>query len=178
MKKTVLVLAVSLVLVFAVSYVSLADMTVKAGYDLGGTFSNGVSSNSIDGGFSLGFEYTSKLNDNLAIGGGLEYQLLRKVVGTPSSISFIPVYGLVKYNFDKLYLAGRLGYDIYTQDPAPPSGYSVTGGIYIGAGVGYNITENMSVEAIYGIHNMSVSFMGITQTANYSKIGLSFGYKF
>jgi hypothetical protein len=175
MKKMVLALVVSLVLVFAVSYVSLADMTVKAAYDLGGTVSLLGASGSTDGGFSLGFEYTSEMDDNLMVGGGLEYQLPRK--SNVINIGAIPLYGLVQYKFDQFYAIGRLGYNLFTYDPAPSSG-SVGGGIYYGVGAGYSINEKMVLEAVYGISTMSFSESGITITGTYSKLGLSFGYKF
>lgn len=178
MKKLVVVLVVSLMLVFAVGSVTLADMTVKAGYDLGGTMSSAGSSLNVDGGLALGFEYTSEMADNLMVGGGFEYQLNRKPAGSSSGFSFIPLYGLVQYKFDQFYVVGRLGYDLYNQEAAIPAGASISGGIYYGVGAGYSINQNMVVEAIYGISNASFSYMGITQTASYSKLGLSFGYKF
>lgn len=177
MKKLILVLVVSLVLVFAVSYVSLADVTVKAGYDLGGTLSS-VGSVPVDGGLSLGFEYTSEISDNLIVGGGLEYQLLRKVNSSPYGISCIPIYGLVQYKFSEFYAVGRFGYNLSSTDVPLLPGETWGGGIYYGVGAGMNIGENMVVEAVYGVCGISDSYMGITLTGTYSKIGLSFGYKF
>lgn len=173
MKKLVLALVVSLVLVFAVGSVTMADMTAKVGYDLGGTLSS-VGSISVDGGFSLGFEYTSKMDDNLIVGGGLEYQLARNAQGI--NISAIPLYGLVQYKFDQFYAIGRLGYNLFTLDPTIP-GVSNSGGIYYGVGAGYSINEKMVVEAVYGISTLTMSSPLSTQTATYSKLGLSFGYK-
>jgi long-subunit fatty acid transport protein len=177
MKKLVLALIVSLVLVFAVGSVTMADMTAKVGYDLGGTFTIGTSQ-STDGGFSLGFEYTSEMGDNLMVGGGLEYQLNRNFTGFSTAFNFIPIYGLVQYKFDQFYVTGRLGYDLLSVNPAPSAPISLNGGIYYGVGAGYTIDKNMVVEAIYGIYNMSQSVVGYTTNGSYSKLGLSFGYKF
>jgi opacity protein-like surface antigen len=150
MKKLVLALVVSLVLVFAIGYAALAESVVKVSYDLGGTLSGsgtfGSSSQSADSGFSLGYEYSTEIADNLLAGGGIEYQLSRKSAGT--GFSFIPVYGLIKYNFSQFYASGRLGYDFWTVEIVP-TGVSYSGGLTYGIGFGYNINENIVIEANY-----------------------------
>jgi hypothetical protein len=177
MKKLVLVLLVSLVLVFAIGYVASAEVVVKAGYDLGSTFSDNYGfSSTMDGGFSLGFEYAAEVTNNLMVGGGLEYQLPRND-STNTMINFIPIYGLVQYKFSQFYVVGRLGYDLYNQNPTAP-GASYTGGIYYEAGAGFNINKNMAIEAVYGINSCTGTYSSITKTGIYSKLGLSFGYKF
>jgi hypothetical protein len=83
MKKLVLALVVSLVLVFAIGYAALAESVVKVSYDLGGTLSGsgtfGSSSQSADSGFSLGYEYSTEIADNLLAGGALNINYPVKV---------------------------------------------------------------------------------------------------
>ena len=111
------------------------------------------------------------------VGGGLEYQFGQDI--GDCGINFIPLYGLVQYKFNQFYAVGRLGYDLFNMQNFGPPGYSFTGGIYYGVGAGYNINRNMEVEAVYGICNMSQTFLGDTiMTGTSSKLGLSFGYKF
>lgn len=176
MKKLVLVLIVSMLLVFAVSYVASAEMVVKAGYDFGASFSTSDSGSwNLNGGISLGFEYAANVAKNLMVGGGLEYQLPRyDSDGSGTSRNFIPIYGLVQYKFSQFYVVGRLGYDLYYQNPTSPD-VSDSGGIYYAAGFGYTINKNMEIEAVYGINNVTAR---TSATATYSKLGLSFGYKF
>ena len=75
MKKLFLVLVISLIFVFAVSYVTLADSALKVYYDLSGTLSV-LGFSSSDPGFSLNYEYTFD-SDKYAWGVGAEWDFDR-----------------------------------------------------------------------------------------------------
>jgi opacity protein-like surface antigen len=59
-----------------------------------------------------------------------------------------------------------------------PTGVSYSGGLTYGIGFGYNINENIVIEANYLINNGSASSSIANINYTYSKVGLSFGYKF
>jgi len=178
MKKLLLMLAASLVLVFAVSYVALADSTLKVYYDLSGTVSAGGVSNSNDPGFSLNYEYTFN-SDKYAWGIGVEWNFDRTAVGAGSGVTWIPIYvlGQVKLS-DAAYLTGKIGLDAFIPDLSDPE-VTNNPGLYLAAGFGYNISKNFVVEVDYSFLNGSMSDdFGDSASISYSKLSIGAGFKF
>lgn len=176
MKKLILALVVSLVLVFAIGASALAENTFKASYDVSGTLNMGVSQ-SLDNGFSFAYEYTSEVADNICVGAGIELELTRKFTGYSDGLSCIPIYGLLKYNFDNFYINGKLGYDIFTWTNLVP-GLSTNGGLCYGAGFGINIDETNAIEIGYLVLNGTLNTGFGSISGSYSKIGVTWGFKF
>lgn len=78
---------------------------------------------------------------------------------------------------DQLYLAGRVGYDLCMPEQLA-SGLSSVGGLYFGVGVGFNVSENIVLEANYCFHNGGITDGFITMDLDYSKLSIGAGFKF
>jgi hypothetical protein len=183
LKKSLLIVSLSFVLILLIGTCAMADSTLKFSYDLAGTDKfSAYSSIDLDTetGLSIGYEYT-KPNDKLEYGFGLEYQLNRKIKDTEAEFNFIPIYGLINYNFSdndiKPYITGRFGFDIHNGNSAYKGTSDFNPGIYyaIGGGVSFS---NMKFEVIYSVANSSYTYLGTDVDIAYSTTSLVFGYKF
>ena len=184
-KVSVLILVLSLVLIsgsaFADSHMDMAKGTwyVGADYDMGGNFNMTDGTDELDydveSGFSINGEYIMPYKNKMSIGGGLTYQLSRTFTDYPNAeMNFIPVYGLVKYDLqDEAYVVGHLGYNMFNGNEEFKEGAELGGGIYYAAGFGFT-RDMFNGELIYTVNNGTFDELDVT----YSKLSLSFGYKF
>ena len=156
MKKFWLIVSLTVVLVLAFSSLVMAAETFKLGYDFSGNIKGSGSSNeerNTDPGLTLGYEFTVP-QDQLEYGFGVQCQLERAVKDTGGKFYFIPVYGLLNYNFTKggeaqPYVTARLGYNFLTANDAFKAGHDVRGGLYYGAGFGVNFSSQYQLELLY-----------------------------
>ncbi len=184
MKRFMLVVTLVLVSVFVFGNYALADSVVKIGYDLEGK--HGLDTGTgpktdIDPGLTIGYEYYFA-KQKLEYGIGLEYQSERKFQDSSGKkISFIPIYGVVNYNFNgngiKPYLTGRLGLDIFNANEVYKNGGSTECGVYWGLGGGFT-RDNLVLELLYSGNHGHFKQQNTNTEIVYYKTSLSCGYKF
>lgn len=194
MRKLLASLSLATLLLVLVSTSVLAGGVIKVGADVGGeseikVTAAGGTSLSVNAdtktGISIGGEYFFDLNDDLAIGAGIEYQLNRKyeVEEIGFNFNFIPLYALGRYHISQdFYLTGKIGYNLL-QFEENPDGAKPKGGLYYGFGGGLIFSDRYQLEILYSIHNGRFEpeedpGVDYKVTYKYSKIGLTVGYKF
>lgn len=192
MRKLLASLSLATLLLVLVSTSVLAGGVIKVGADVGGeseikaTAADGTSVSVNDDtktGISIGGEYFFDLNESLAVGAGVEYQLTRKNEGAEIGFNFIPLYALGRYHISQdFYLTGKIGYNLL-QFEENPDGAKPKGGLYYGFGGGLIFSDRYQLEILYSIHNGRFEpeedpGVDYKVTYKYSKIGLTVGYKF
>lgn len=181
MKKSLIVVSLVFALVLVSSSLAMAAGNVKLGYDFSGEVKGSANIDSeieTDTGMTLGFEYIFA-EEQLEYGFGVEYQFERKVKDFERKFNFIPVYGVLNYQFPvdgdvKPYVTARLGYNFLTANDAFKNGRDTIGGLYYGAGIGVNIRQFI-IEALYSENKGSLD--GGADITNH-QISLNVGYKF
>jgi len=205
MKKIILTLAIALVIIFLGNAPSLAEsneLIVKIGTDINGSAS--LKSMEISADFNtetgLAIEadyYFFPISERAKIGCGIEYQLIRKLVNAEDMIQYIPIYGMGRMSLSdsdsfNFYVIGRIGYNLFNYDFPPEIKeyykaigmlFSSKGGIHYGAGCGVHVHDSLVIELIYSMYNGTINTtyedygLTIGLDCNYSKIGLTIGYK-
>lgn len=185
MKKTSILLVFALLLLTMSCSSVLAKGTLKLGIEPGGDLSTNISGYmlgyGVETGISVAGEYLFDLNEKLQMGGGIEYQLSRKVKGLDTGFSFIPLYGTLKLKApisDELntYFSGRIGYNYLTLSESAQD-FDYGGGFFYGIGAGIDLNNKYTVEAEYSVNQAELGYI-LKQPFNYSKIRLAVGYKF
>jgi len=185
MKKTSIVLVFTLLLLTMSCSLVWAGTTVKLGFEPGGNLSTNLSGYllgyGVDPGLSVAGEYLVGLNDQVEVGGGLEYQLKRNVRGLEAGFGFFPLYGTVKVKAPfsaelNSYLFGKIGYNYLLLDEAV-AGFDYGGGLYYGIGLGIDLNDQFTVETEYAVHKGELGYI-LKQPFDYTKIRLGVGYKF
>lgn len=185
MKKLYLVLSISLVLVLAFAVCARADNTIKIGAEFSGVLNPNGDNYTVNTGYSVGYEYTVPQGP-LEYGAGFEYPFYRTVQGNSSltipdgsQFNFIPVYGVIKYNFNddkqaQPYVTARLGYNfVYGDSNFTKNISSLTGGFYYAVGVGMNFNQIVAEILFSSNHGTGKSYDLL-----YNSWALRFGYKF
>ncbi|MCL2485425.1 MAG: outer membrane beta-barrel protein [Endomicrobia bacterium] len=193
MKKLV-VLALSMVFFTGAAFAA-KSVNLKAGFDTFGNLGlkqdNNEASALVDTAFSVAIEGLSKVvegMDNLKVGVGLEYQFFRQINENNDfgyagmKYRFIPIYLTAQYSPSEnypIYVKGNLGYSLILDVPQRDRA-ETNGGLYLGAGVGYECKYGFIVELMYGMYSGSIKALGETKAMDlsYSKLGINFGYKF
>lgn len=180
-----------LLLVLSASSV-LAGGVVKVGMDLGGEvkiqekipgYGTYEFDNDTESGISIGGEYFFDLNESLAVGAGVEYQLKRKNEGAEKGFNFVPLYALGRYNVSpSFYFTGKVGYNLFQAEDLPEE-LKTKGGLFYGFGGGIIFADTLQLEILYSMNNGKIVLdedIGVNYELiwNYSKIGVSIGYKF
>ncbi|MDI6757854.1 MAG: hypothetical protein QME32_07535 [Endomicrobiia bacterium] len=172
-----------------------ADMVAKVNLDVSGSGKFSSSWGSMDMtagmGFGIGAEVIDKVSDSVEVGGGLEYQMGRKiekvdgvaVTGPEVLFNFVPIYGLVKVNFP----AGegatgfgklQLGYSIiHSGNDAYKGTSTLGGGLHYGVGGGV-VVSDVVLELMYSTYKGTLTEGANKADIDYTKIALSGGYKF
>ncbi|HEY8391358.1 MAG TPA: outer membrane beta-barrel protein [Capillibacterium sp.] len=185
MRKTRIVLVFVLLLSTMSCRLVWAGATVKLGFEPGGDLSTNISGYmlgyGVDAGVSVSGEYLKALNDQVEVGGGLEYQLKRNVRGLAAGFRFIPLYGMVKvkapFSADlDTYFTGKIGYNYLALDEQV-AGFDYGGGFYYGVGFGLDLNEKIMVEAEYSVNRGELGYI-LKQPFDYAKIRFGVGYKF
>lgn len=190
MRKNLVVLGLSVLLVAFSAGSVLAGVVVKGGPDIAGKVKATISvpgipdysdEEDVKMGITVGGEYISDSGNDLVYGVGFEYQLTRQVdVEDGHEFNYIPIYALGRYNFDSFYLAGKVGYNLFKIEDLPDDDITTSGGLYFGIGGGMDF-DTFQVEFLYSINNSAVkpkdSSIPGELKYKYSKISLSVGYK-
>ena len=170
----------------------MAGGVVKVGMDLGGEvkiqekipgYGTYEFDNDTESGISIGGEYFFDLNESLAVGAGVEYQLKRKNEGAEKGFNFVPLYALGRYNVSpSFYFTGKVGYNLFQAEDLPEE-LKTKGGLFYGFGGGIIFADTLQLEILYSMNNGKIVLdedIGVNYELiwNYSKIGVSIGYKF
>ena len=189
MRKSLLVLVLSALLVAFSAGSVLAGIVVKGGPDIAGKIKATLSSPGIPDvsaeedvkmGITVGGEYIVDSGNDLVYGAGFEYQLTRQIDnGNEFKFNYIPIYALGRYNFDSFYLAGKVGYNLFKIEDLTDD-VTTSGGLYFGIGGGMDF-DTFQVEILYSINNGALKPKDSSEPGElkyqYSKISLSVGYK-
>lgn len=183
MKKTFLVV-LALLVVFSVS--ALAQFNVKVGMDFSGEFTFEAESVSISAdiknGFTIAGEYVVPYSDEIDFGIGLAYQFARSFdeVGAneDATFSFVPIYGVAKYNIEQFYVLGQLGYNMFNTSEEFTGDLKTEGGLYYGVGGGIKIAENIFAEILYSANNGKLTDDVDELKVNNSQISAMVGFSF
>lgn len=165
----------------AINYL-YAQSNVKASADLASKWE--LSSGDFTGkadtkmGFSVGAEFMKPMNNNVAIGGGAQFQLPRALKDASSvKFNFIPVYAVGTFFTDYgngIYGKGALGYNLHSGNSEYKSGADLGGGLYYGIGGGYAMNKKMLFEVMYTVNNGAYEDADV----KYGKISISAGIIF
>jgi hypothetical protein len=194
MRKVLLSLIVSVLLLVLAANSVLAGGVIKFGVELPGSveisakatgYAEEKDKQDTEMGFSVAGEYFFDLNENLAVGAGAEYQLRRKVKDAEKGFNYIPIYALGRYQIDStFYLTGKIGYNLFQPEDFPEE-IKIKGGLFFGLGGGAVFQEVWQIEVLYAINNGGFKIPEepgylpeIDIGWKYSKIGVSVGYKF
>jgi hypothetical protein len=85
------------------------DLNLAVGADFGGDFDLGNVSLSSDTGYNLGLEIAFKV-PFIELGAGLEYGFSRSASIADLDASYYQIYGIGRFFFGPIYIAGRFGY--------------------------------------------------------------------
>lgn len=185
MRKGLLALVLSLLLVVFSAGSVFAGIVVKVGPDISGKIEaslSGVSaSTDVKMGITVGGEYLFDSDSDLVYGAGFEYQLARQVdIEDGIKFNYTPIYALARYQLDSFYLTLKAGYNLFTIDEELPEEINLQGGLFYGIGGGMDFGQ-FQVELLYSINNGARKMVVPPETFSlnykYSKISLSVGYK-
>ena len=160
---------------FLIISFSLVSAQLRVGADAGAKYKvEGISSD-MEMGFTLGYDYL--FNDNFGV--GFEYQLNREVKETDGGkLGFTSVYGVAKFPFNpQVYGVARVGYAV-SMVLDPDEGIDPSGGLMFGVSGGYNVNENIAIEAGYFLNNGTLSFLGQDFDVEVNRFHLGLAYSF
>ncbi len=191
--KKILVMAMVMMLVCSGAILAAEGyFNAKLGFDFGGeqewTFDDGSSTDfDTDSGVTIAAEYVVPYSETVDFGAGIAYQFNRGIDETGVSddveFNFVPLYGLVKYNVDTVYLVGQLGYNFFNGSDEYKFGadeINLEGGLYYGLGAGVNFSSNMFGEILYSVSNGKITEDGYPDEIDVrnSQVSLMLGYTF
>jgi len=141
---------------------------------------------------SVGIEYLHSLNENIAVGGGAEYQFFREIKKLDGNIApytakfnYMPIYATAEYLISmnnanmKPFAKVNLGYAFYNlSGDADWLRWATNGGMYFAVGGGINVKNIVKIELKYSIFTGSRSMPGAANDDKYAIISLGVGYIF
>lgn len=170
------------------------EVNVRAGLDVVGKSTLDIEGNELGLGNKIGFtlsaEYMYSVHNIVKVGAGLQYLTPREVDfpvnggGIEIKPSFLPVYASLQVNpFNEasgLFLKGNIGYNvIFSAGDDVPSGVDEKGGVYFGAGVGYETEMGILFDAMYGYYGGKFEADDEDDIkVHLSQVTVSIGYKF
>jgi len=171
------------------SFNNLMFSQIHVGMDVSGSFDISYPSElevdsedyDSDNGLVIGYDYLVQKQDQVNLGVGVEYMMLRGIDEfSEGKGAFHSIYGFGKYLVDdKIYGLGRLGYSIHTGDDdyTDTDGFGkieLKGGMMYTLGGGYSLTPNINLEASYSSHAGGFELSGSDITEMF---GSSLDYK-
>jgi hypothetical protein len=141
-------------------------------------------SQGVDSGFSLAGEFLNSVGTHFAVGGGIEYQLSRKVSADSQEFSYLPIYFIFRSDFPVTkkmvpFLIGKAGYNFY-DETHPVDSFILRGGIYYGLGAGLIIQKNLEADFVYSCSNSESrsESLNLAVKRQYTKYTMSVAYRF
>lgn len=201
MKRTILVLAITLALVLIASSVTMANHKITIGYDMEGKYKTmdddwwdgdrDTRNFDTEAGFTIGYECTYQVRI-VEYGFGFETQLERSLSDNKDAdFKFSPLYGVI-YVFlpheeedSAPFFVARLGYNMHTGNNSYKNianeGEELDNGMYGAVGFGFNFNRSMGA-ILYTVNsgmrtsNDNPDFDD--RYVNYSKFSIVYGFKF
>ena len=190
MKKWSLVMCACVVAV-AVAAQASAQLTVRAGVDMGGEHEasgpGGSFTDDTEAGIFLAVEYPAVRDMQFEAGAGLEFQLPRGADDPTVDGQFqvLPIYGYGMYFLApgqiRPYVVVRLGLNILFEgdDDYTGSGLlDLSGGLMFAFGGGATIGTNQRAEMTYEVSQGEASAFGSSADITYSRLRLGYGIGF
>lgn len=202
MKRTMLVLTITLALVLAISSLTMASHKITIGYDMEGKYKtmdddwwddNDRNTRSFDteAGFTIGYECTYQVRI-IEYGFGFETQLERSLSDyKDADFKFSPLYGVIYVYLphgeedSAPFFVARLGYNMHTGNNSYKNigieGEELDNGMYGAVGFGFNFSRSMGA-ILYTVNsgmrtsNDDPNFDD--RYVNYSKFSIVYGFKF
>jgi len=116
-------------------------------------------------GFSVTYEFISRISEKTGMGGGITYQAERGFKEyEEAKFNFIPLYVLLKsyvnsYGASTFYTV-HLGFNVFNGNDEFKGEDTLTGGIYYGAGIGFNLGEKSQLELLYSVNTGTIEWPG------------------
>ncbi|MFX0203095.1 MAG: hypothetical protein ACFFCW_43885 [Candidatus Hodarchaeota archaeon] len=164
MRKQIITLTPTLLLLLFAANYAFAEATFKFGFNASGDHEVsglGVTgSEDVEDSISISFEGVAAINDNVGIGGGFTWQIPRSQERYPGDFYFIPFYGLMKIRSASAelapYLIGQIGYNFIYEGDTHHKGtgiYAATldGDLYYGVGGGIILNNRLQIEVLYSL---------------------------
>lgn len=121
------------------------DLNLAVGADFAGDFDVGGVKLSADTGYSLGLELAFKI-PFIEAGVGIEYGFARDAEAVDFDADYYQIYGIGRFFFGPLYIAGRLGYADVSFSEAVEG--DVGGGSWAFGG-GVELFEKLKIELLF-----------------------------
>ena len=189
--KKLLCIAMVLIAALPLAFSQGKTITVRAllPIDFGGTYrvsySGGSTNTDTNMGLGLGAEAMVGVMSRMKVGVGLQYLINRGNVDDDRTFGFVPVYGLVTYDFNLRafdpYLIGRIGYNFHkgNDDYTNKGDSDLKGGLYfdLGGGVSFKIPStplHAFVELDYAYDGGQVDSTDISYRRLEALVGASF----
>ncbi|MCK6543288.1 hypothetical protein L6Q79_11475 [bacterium] len=163
--------------------VVMAQSNIKVVADFPGkSKGSGDLSGSVDTkmGFTVGAEFMKPVHNNVAAGGGIQYQLPRGAKDANGKFNFVPIYGVATFfpeYGNGAYGKVTLGYNLHMGDSDYKGSGELSGGLCYGLGGGYILNKKFFVEAMYSINKggYEISDFDLSGDVTYSRITVGVG---
>jgi hypothetical protein len=150
-------LTVLCLLVLAAVPAAAFDLNLAVGADFGGDFDIGHISLSADTGYTLGLEIAFKI-PIIELGAGLEYGFSRAASAIDLDASYYQIYGIGRFFFGPLYIAGRLGYSDVSVSTILDGDFG--GGSTWALGGGVELFDKLKIELLFNNLGGDLSYQG------------------
>jgi len=158
-------LIVFCLLVLATAPAAAFDLNLAVGADFGGDFDLGDISLSADTGFTLGLEIAFKV-PFIELGAGLEYGFSRSASAIDLDASYYQIYGIGRFFFGPVYIAGRVGYSDVSVSTILDGDFG--GGSTWALGGGVELFGKLKVELLFNNLGGDLSYQGWTARLLYT----------
>ena len=152
-------LFVTCVVLVAAVPASAFDLNLAVGADFGGDFDLGNVSLSSDTGYNLGLEIAFKV-PFIELGAGLEYGFSRSASIADLDASYYQIYGIGRFFFGPIYIAGRFGYANMSVSTILDVGSGAGGSWGLGGGVEF--FEKLKTELLFNNINTDLEYQSWT----------------
>ena len=157
MRRTALLIAL-MAIVVAIPGESF-DLNLAVGADFGGDFDLGDFSLSSNTGYNLGLELAFDVS-LIDLGVGLEYGFSRGASSYDLDASYYQIYGIGRFFFGPLYLAGRIGYADMSVSTILEGDFG--GGSSWGLGGGIELFGKLKAELLFNNINTDLGYQSWT----------------
>jgi len=135
------------------------DLNLAVGADFGGDFDLGDVSFSANTGYTLGLEIAVKV-PLIELGAGLEYGFDRGANSIDLDASYYQIYGIGRFFFGPVYIAGRFGYANMSVSTILDGDFGAGGSWGLGGGVEF--FEKLKVELLFNNINTDLKYTSWT----------------
>jgi hypothetical protein len=135
------------------------DLNLAVGADFGGDFDLGDISVSSNTGYNLGLEIAFKV-PIIELGAGLEYGFSRGANAVDLDASYYQIYGIGRFFFGPVYIAGRFGYANMSVSTIHEGDFGAGGSWGLGGGV--ELFGKLKTELLFNNINTDLKYTSWT----------------